>query len=154
MMTSKSSTSIYTTKRVTDWGLAWDGALCQFLREEAPKLTVMFGFNWQEFSPVEYAKENIFWVCRRREEPVGILLARLSGSIFEPSRKILFQDLLYVKEGGGRAAWHLLREFIDFGVANADHVFTMTTPNSNLKGSSLEKLGFKKSEELYELEVK
>jgi len=99
-------------------------------------------------------EENLAWVCERDGEIVGIMLARLYPSVFDPGKLILFQDLLYVKKDVRRAAYLLLAKFIDFGKTRADHIFTAITDHTNIKGRSLAKLGFSKIQEQYRLVVK
>lgn len=91
-------------------------------------------------------------LCRRDGKPVGVMLSRLYDSILDPNVRILMQDLLYGKSGT-RASKYLLADFIDFGKANANHVISMIGERTNIKGRSLENLGFKKLETLYRLEI-
>lgn len=106
-------------------------------------------FNWQNFHlPVGYR----LTFCYRDDAPVGYMIARLSGSVFDSTLKVLRQDLLYAKPGT-RAARILLNDFIDFGKRNANHVITNIAETTNIKPRSLEKLGFKKLETLYRMEI-
>ncbi len=154
MTTSKPSTTNYTIERVTSVDQV-DGALASFIVEEAKYANLTFDnkFNYEHFRALAYAERNLFLVCRRKGEPVGFVLGRLYRSIFDPDCRILFQDSLYAKPGSGRAAWLLLKAFVDFGKANADHIFTVKTKFTNIKGRSLEKFGFTKAEELYRMET-
>ncbi len=132
-----------------------DQVFAEFFIRSADHVAFMFGckFNWRNFDFLRYAAGGAVWVCFKDEKPVGAMLARLYGSVFDPSVKILMQDLCYVSEPGGRAAHLLMTQFIDFGKSNANHILTMVAPQTNIKGRSLEKLGFQKIEELYRLEV-
>ncbi len=131
------------------------GKLAEFLVDtQADGYRLDDAFDWNKFDMLDYARRGMFLVCYRRGQPVGVMLARLYSSVFDPTVTILFQDILYVRKSSGRAAFLLLKAFIDFGRANADLVFTMVTKNSNLKGTSLEKLGFVRAEVLYRMEFK
>lgn len=110
-----------------------------------------YKFNFKNFDFISYARGGYFLVCRRDGKPVGVMLARLYGSIFDTETKILMQDLLYVKEPATRAAYNLLLEFIDFGRTNANLIFTVKSQHTNIKARSLEKLGFTKCDELWEM---
>lgn len=107
-----------------------------------------------KFNPIDFtfSKGHRLTICFKDGSPVGFMLARLSVSIFDPNVKILLQDLLYAKSGS-RAAKLLLDDFIDFGKRNANHIITMIAENTNIKERSFERLGFKKIETLYRLEV-
>jgi hypothetical protein len=63
------------------------------------------------------------------------------------------QDVLFTKKSSGRATHILMNAFIDFGKANANHLFTMVAEQTNIKARSLDRLGFKQVETLYRLEV-
>lgn len=132
-----------------------DGELAAFYLDEIANVSKLFGdkFDVKNFRFITYVERNLVWVCRKNDRIVGVMLARLYGSVFDEETKILFQDLLYVKKGARKAAFLLFREFIDFGKSNADHIFTCTTDKTNIKGRSLERLGFKKIQEQYRLEV-
>lgn len=144
---------MYTIRRITDIHDI-DKKLVSFLLTGAETLSKMYGdkFDWKNFDFIDYARRGFFIVCFKDDQPVGAILARLYGSIFDPQTKILMQDEFYVLPGSGRAAHLLMREFIDFGKLNANHVFTMIAEKTNIKRRSLEKLGFVKIEELYRLE--
>jgi hypothetical protein len=106
-------------------------------------------WTWERFL-FEY--NHRLTVCFRDGEPVGFMLARLSESTFDHSTKLLIQELLYAKPGT-RAVKLLMDDFIDFGRRRANHIITMIAEHTNIKARSLEKLGFKKLETLYRIEV-
>jgi len=141
-------TSIYEVKRIREINL-YDKYYGFFLEEVGNVQPYRDKFDFRSFDLPSYAWNNFFWVCNRNDLPVGVLMARLYGSVFDPYKKILYQDLLYAKKSSGKAVHLLLREFIDFGRVNASLVFTCRTIHTNIKDKSLEKLGFKKAEELY-----
>lgn len=91
--------------------------------------------------------EHLF-MCFKDQEPVGFLYATARSSIFTNDVKVLTQHALYAN-AGTKAAYLLLKHFLDFGKLNADHVITMINPHTNIKPSSLEKMGFKELETLY-----
>jgi hypothetical protein len=96
-----------------------------------------------------YMQRHFFWVARRDGKPVGALLARAYRNLWDPDKITLFQDLLYCQKSSGMAAYRLMKHFVTFGVENADLVFTMTTKRTNVKGRTLEKLGFVRTEDVY-----
>lgn len=115
----------------------------------------MYGnrYNWKNFNLYEYAKQHRVVVSRNHDgELVGVMLSRLGFSIFDPSIKVLRQDLLYARPQT-RAAHYLIQEFIDFGERNANHIITTINRKTNIKGSTLEKKGFQALEVLYRMEV-
>lgn len=133
-----------------------DGRLASFYLDEVETISKYAGnaLDGRNFRFISYAKEHLVWVAKKKDEIVGVMLARLYRSILDPSKTILFQDLLYVKRGNSKAAYMLFKQFIDFGKLNADHVFTSTHEQTNIKQRSLERLGFKKIQEQYRLEIK
>jgi hypothetical protein len=142
--------SAYTIERLTSLNQI-DVELSQFLIEHAERVSRMYGsiFDWRQFDFITYMKHANFWLCRRHGHPVGVMLARLYPSIFDPSIKILMQDLLYVRPGYPKATHLLMRQFVDFGRLNANHIFTMTAEKTNIKSRSMARLGFRQSEILY-----
>lgn len=125
-----------------------------FIENGAATCNLNYGrkFKWYDIDVREMAKECIFFVCFRDGKPVGFLLATMGPSIFDPNLKILSQQLLY-SIPGTRASLLLLKMFIDFGHVYADHILTTIGTETNIKSSSLERLGFKKLEEKYRIEV-
>lgn len=127
----------------------WD-----FMVASAEKVSAAHGdkFTWTNFRIDRYLQGGRLVVCHRRGVPVGFMLSRLSHSIFDHTVKLWIQDLLYAKPGT-RAAYHLMQDFIDFGKTRADHIITMIGSETNIKGSSLEKLGFDEVETYYRMET-
>lgn len=125
-----------------------------FLYDAGRKLNNIFSQNY-DFKKLDlqnYADNNRIVVCKKGEKVVGIMLSRLSRAIFDPTVILYVQDTLYCTRP--KATSMLLRDFIDFGKLHADHIITMTTPHTNIKGRSLEKLGFKELETFYRMEIK
>lgn len=153
MTQSKRITETYTIEQLRSDVVTDDDVRQLFVIAQLVSWTFKGNFNWKNFPFEWYTDNHRFMVCRRRGEIIGVMLARLSISVFDPGMKILVQDLLWVKDGYPRAAVRLLKDFVDFGRTNANHILTMTTPHTNIKPTSLEKLGFEKLETLYRLEV-
>lgn len=126
--------------------------VAEFFYEIGPDIGKAFGFDHDQFDFYSYAERYIFWLCRRKGKPVGAMLARLYPSIWDNSKNVLWQDALYCKKSSGKAAYFLLKTFIDFGRREANLVFTCRVKHTNVKEKSFERLGFKKSEELFLLE--
>lgn len=122
-----------------------------FFMSELPHVENIFKLDGSNFNFDQYAKNHYVWVCWKEGRPVGIMMAQLYGSVFNPDQKILFQDLLYVKKSTSKAAYLLMKEFIAFGQANAKIVFTCKTKHTNIKERTLKRLGFEKTEEIYRL---
>lgn len=146
--------STFTIKRLESF-YDFTGGLSEFCLNEADHLSKLIGhkFDHDKFDYLGYAEAGLFLVCFRDEIPVGVLMARLYPSVFDGKTLILMQDILYAKSGSGRAAWLLMQSFIAFGRENADHILTMRIGSTNIKASSLVKLGFTELETLYRLET-
>jgi len=127
-----------------------------FIESSGRAVSGLYGgaLNWQNFDVKHYFKRKgaivIVW---RGEKPVAAMLVRRLKSALDPEVRILYQDLLYAKPGNGRAVKILLRWLIDFGKRHADHIITCVAEATNIKPRSLERLGFKKLEELYRMRV-
>ena len=155
MTVSKKKCGRYTIERITSLE-QFTGELCLWLREGGKKAaTHVYGspLKMEDFNWIDFARHSYLSVCFKDGRPVGAMLASMFVSDFDPETRILMQDSLYVTEPGCRAAHFLLHEFIDFGKSNAKHIITVIGPHTNIKGRSLEKLGFKKTDVHYRLEV-
>lgn len=126
----------------------------EFIMIAAEEMNTLYksNYDWSLINFVKFLDEDLLLICYRDKEPVGFLAASFYASFFDPTVKILQQNLLYARPGT-RAAYLLLKEFVDFGKVNAKHTISMIAENTNIKPSSLEKLGFKKLETLYRLEA-
>lgn len=127
----------------------------KFLLEEVPKISETFdnAFDHNNCSPFYMATKMIVLVCRRDGEVRGFLVCSLSNHPFDIKIKILHQLIFYVKPDSGRTAYHLFNKFIDIGKTHANHIITMLTKHTNIKPTTLEKLGFKELETLYRMEI-
>ena len=132
-----------------------DEQIFKFLRCSAEVVSLVYDskLDWKNFPLRYYADHHRLILCRRDQEPVGVMLSRLFPSVLDPKIKILYQDSLFVVPGT-RAAKILMDDFLTFGKANADHLITCIGSQTRIKGASLQKLGFTKLEELYRFEVK
>jgi hypothetical protein len=144
----------YTIEQLNDT-FDFTGDVMMFLREEVPKINEMFGgdFDYSNFPLNNFAKNAVFLVSKRNDKITGIMLASLCPSLFDKNFKILQQELFYVKPDSGRSAYYLFQKFIDIGRLKANHIITMLTSQTNIKPSTLVKLGFRQTEVLYTLEV-
>lgn len=126
-----------------------------FLRRAAIGVSRLYGdnYDWKDFDIQRYISFGRLTICEYDGVPVGFMLSRLSSSVFDKNTINLVQDLLYAKPGS-RAAYWLMRDFIDFGRSNANHIITMIGRRTNIKRQSLEKLGFYKIDEMYSMETK
>lgn len=110
------------------------------------------GWKMLDYKRIADVVQGLVLICYRGDRPVGILIATRSNAFWNPENRILKQQILYAKPGT-RASYHLMKHFIDIGRASADTVITMIGEHTNISERSLEKLGFKKLETLYTLEV-
>lgn len=126
-----------------------------FLKAEMYELSKMYDgvFDPNYCAMKEMLQKGIVFICRRNGEVTGFHISWLSRSSLDVTKKVLQQQIFYVKPDSGRSAYHLFKKFIDFGKSQADHVITMIASHTNIKPSSLESLGFKELETLYRLEV-
>lgn len=125
-----------------------------FIAINANRLNVLYGesFNWHSFDFVRFASRNRVTICYRQGSPCGVMLAQVGSNVFDPDTKTLKQVALYAT-AGTLAAYYLLRDFVDFGKSNANHIVTVIGDKTNIKASSLKRLGFNKIEEVYSIEV-
>jgi len=144
----------YTIETLTWDKIKDDHYLIMWMAHHAAKVAEMYGswVKWQNFDIKTYAERQRIRLCRRDGDPVGVMLASIYPSVFDNSVLIYQQDLLYARPGT-RAAKLLMDDFIDFGKGHAKHIISMIGANTNIKPKSLERLGFKKLEELYRIEV-
>lgn len=145
----------YTVRLVSGAKIAGDEKLKWYIENAAAECNIRYGseFDWYDFDLENYATTQPLFVCFRDEEPVGFLGASLTTSVFDKNLRILKQLLLYATPGT-RASFHLLKAYIDFGKNNADHILTVIGSETNIKPQSIERLGFKKLETTYRIEVK
>lgn len=128
--------------------------ILDFIKREAPELNKRFGnkFNIENVNLKLMMEKGVFLVCERNGEIRGWLIAFLTQSPFDTEVKVLQQQSLFVIPDSGRAAYHLFKKFIDIGKEEADHIITMLTSQTNIKPTTLERMGFKELETLYCME--
>lgn len=142
----------YIVKQITVKDLT--GVLLRFIADSGDRLNSLYGnkFNWAQGFPLKHIIEkHVFLVCYRGDEPVGFMVGTLSPMVFDISKTVLRQETLFAKYP--KASVELLRYFIDLGKLRANHVIMCVGKHTNIKPRSLEKLGFTKMEELFEMEV-
>lgn len=146
------TTPTYTIKR--EYTLVDD--LRQFLNEELPKVCKLFDnkydFNYARIRAM--LSNGVFFVCRRDGKVTGIHVSWLISNPFDVRVKSLSQALFYVKPDSGRTAYHLFQKFIDFGRSEADHINTTIGKHTNIKPSTLKRLGFSEVETMYQMKVR
>lgn len=129
--------------------------IVDFILKEAPELNKRFGslFDFENASISLMMDKGLFLVCKRNGEIRGWMIAHMTKSCFDTNVRILQQQSFFVKPDSGRTAYHLFKKFIDIGRVEADHIITMLTSQTNIKPSTLEKMGFNEVETMYRLEV-
>lgn len=143
----------YNTRRITSRDV--NVQLGRYVAHSAEYLNKIYGnlFNdWKHFPLKRFADLGILLVCYRDGEPVGYLAAQKYTSFFDDKVINLKIELLY-STPGTRASKLLLQEIIDIGHRSANHVYISVGEHTNIKQSSLNKLGFNKVEELFRLEI-
>ena len=127
----------------------------KFLNEEMPNIGKLFDnkLNHKNCKPIDIAGKCLFLICKRDGEISGQHISYMTRSMLDPDKLILQQMHFYVKPDSGRTAYHLFKKFIDIGKTEADHIITMLTSQTNIKPSTLEKMGFNELETLYRLET-
>ena len=96
---------------------------------------------------------HYFAICYDKTRPIGMMIGRLKTNIFDANVIFLTQITLYAIPGT-TAAYYLMNDFIDFGKNNANYIISTINTSTNIKGRSLERLGFKETERVFRLEVK
>jgi hypothetical protein len=126
-----------------------------FIYDSADKVNQIYGnkFQWEQFKIIFFAENHRLTICYRDQKPVGFMAATLIKSFFDANCVLLRQELLFALPNS-RAANLLLKDFIDFGKLNANHILTTIGKKTNIKPKSLERLGFEELEVRYRLEVK
>lgn len=110
-----------------------------------------YPYNWSRFPIMNFIRDQRMTMCFRDGKPVGFLMATLGRHFFDVNIKVLKQNYLFSLPNT-RSSLYLLKDFIDFGKTHANYVITNIGSETNIKQESLEKLGFKRLEELYLME--
>lgn len=148
------TTTTYTIEQLTDKTLC-NKDVREYIFEVAPKLSEMFEnkLDFRNCPVVDLVQKGIFLVCRRNGEIRGHMICYVFTSPLDVKVKILYQLSFHVKPDSGRTAYHLFQKFIDIGKDRANHIITMLTTHTNIKPSTLERMGFKELETLYRMEI-
>lgn len=149
-----SSTNVYTIERLTPSTITTE--IAKFFEFAGNTVNEMYGkkYAWRnKVAVLDLAKNHYLAICRRDGVLVGLMVGKLYGSIWDCDIKVLRQELLFSLPKT-RASKLLLDDFIDFGKSRADHIYTAIGTETNIKGRSLERLGFTKLEEFYRMENK
>lgn len=143
--------TVYTIEQVTEV----TDDFRNYLFEEAPKISALFDnkLDYRNCPVEELIEKCIFLVGKKDGEIRGHMICQIIPNALDYKVKMLYQLSFYVKPNSGRTAYHLFHKFIDIGKDQANHIITMLTSHSNIKPSSLEKLGFKELETLYRMEI-
>ena len=108
-------------------------------------------YDWSGFPILKFIETQRLTVCFRNKKPIGYLMATIGPSFFDPRVIVAKQNMLFSLPNT-RATYELMKDFIDFGKTNANHIITMIGEKTNIKPKSLKKLGFKELETLYRME--
>lgn len=144
-------TTTYTTERLN----FFNEEIRSFFIKEGPEISKRFGFMY-DYNFANYTRmveSGIFLVGRKNGEICGFHVSWLGTSSLDMRKKILQQQIFYVKPESGRMAYHLFKKFIDIGKSEANHIITMLTIHSNIKPETLRKWGFKEIETVYRMEI-
>lgn len=129
-----------------------DEKLITFLKEHGPILNERFGsrYDLRNFSlPLFLAKGGRMTLCRKGDEVFGVMLMSLGSPLWDYKVRYLRQEVLYTTRP--KATHALFNEFIDYGRLNADDIITCINPLTNIKPSTVEKMGFEKLETTYRM---
>ena len=101
------SIDTYTIKKITPETL--DRPVIDIVVEAGEELGA--DFNWKNFDIINYARFNRFMVCLKRDKIQGFMMSQLFTSVFDHDTSILYQDVLYVREGK-YTAYMLFKDFL------------------------------------------
>lgn len=143
---------MYIIKRIKSHD--FEGDVRRFVTEGAEHANRVYGnkYDWKNFPILDFIDSHYFAICFRNDKPVGFICGTLTHNGFDRKIITLRQTLLYAVPKT-RATLLLLKDFIDFGKENANHIITGIGTETNIKPKSLEKLGFKHLEQVFRLEV-
>ena len=87
----------YKVYQISEWG-SEPREVKQFCVDAAKSLSSMYKepYDWRRFNIERYAAVHRLMICRRDDEIVGLMMSRLVPSVFDPTCKILQQDLLHL----------------------------------------------------------
>jgi hypothetical protein len=125
-----------------------------WLHQAAIQLNSMYGnrYDLTRFDLKSHLKcGGRLTLCVGKGRVYGVMLATLTENQWDFGKRLYIQDTIY--SAHPRATKLLIDDFINYGRQNADEIITMVGEHTNIKGASLEKLGFKPVELVYRLEV-
>lgn len=109
-------------------------------------------FSWEfvEQRLVDMMTNHVLLVAEQGEELIGYIGGYYAPHIFNPKISTLIQALWWVDEQrrGGRASYLLLKEFEKMGSV-CDLIWLSFHRDTNIKDSSMERLGYAKTEKWY-----
>lgn len=108
--------------------------------------------RWEDVSIYQLASRGYFAVCYLDARPVGVMIGSLVGGLFDPSVRVLRQELMY-SERGFRTARLLLDDFVDFGKRRANHIIVTIAEHSRLRAANLQAMGFEPLQAMFRMEV-
>src|SRR3990172_250847 len=104
----------------------------------------------------EFSKNHVFIVAENKTVGLmGFIAAMFSPHLFNPKIKCFSCVVLWIAEPyrNSRGASILLKKFIEIGKAKADWTILGVSNKCPLKGSSLENLGLKQTEQMFLMET-
>lgn len=108
--------------------------------------------QWERLSIAQLAARGYFAICYLDGRPVGVMVGSLHGALFDPTTRVLRQELMYA-ETGFRTAKMLLDDFIDFGTRRANHIIVTIAEHSRLRAANLQAMGFEPLQAMFRMEV-
>ena len=110
-----------------------------------------YKYNVDNMPIKSIADKQLLLVCFRGEDPVGFMIGTKGNIPFDPTLTVISQLVLYSKFP--KASHLLIGNFIDFGKRNANYISMCVGKFTNLKESSLKKLGFSKGDVEFFMEI-
>lgn len=141
----------YTVRRIGPGDL--DNDILDYIKTALTKTAKMYDLphNIENMAIGQLALRHLVLVAYRDDVIAGFTIGIISVSVFDITLKTLNQLTIYSDYPIATAK--LVRYFIDFGKANANLISMNTSKFANIKGSTLEKLGFAKGDTEYRMEV-
>jgi hypothetical protein len=95
--------------------------------------------------------EDLFLVAEVSGEMVGFICGMYFNHHFNPNIRVLAEQFWWVSESyrGTRVGYDLLSSFENIGSPKADYIQMSVLPNSGIKDSALERMGYELSEKSF-----
>lgn len=144
---------MYSIKRITTDEISNDEDLWNYFYKKGKELSDKYPMwnGWLNMPQNLFDQTYVWFALDTHGNPKGLLMAELDPCYFNPKKTMLVQTTL--SGDNPRATATLYKHLIDFGKANADYICTNIGHSTNIKPSSLHKMGFKESETTYIMEV-